>query len=149
MNYEIIRLTPKGTKNQLARVVPLNPMLKKMLIRFHNRNQEKGIKTLWVFLNEDLTDRIKSFRKSWLTDCTELGKPELWFHDLRRCGLRNLIRAGINEAVAMGIGGWKTHSAMKRYEVVDEDVLKNAMQKVFQLLREDGSKNGPIMEPRE
>ena len=105
-----------------------------------------GIKTPWVFLNKALTDRVRTFRKSWNTACAKIGKPGLWFHDLRRCSLRNLIRAGVNEAVAMRIGGWKTHSAMKRYEIVDEDTLKRAMGKVFELFTDVRSNSSPNLQ---
>ena len=40
-------------------------------------------------------------------------------HDLRRTGARNLRREGLDTSVIMRIGGWKTDSVFRRYNIVD------------------------------
>jgi integrase len=47
-------------------------------------------------------------------------------YDLRRCAPRSLSRAGVPEAVAMGITGHKTRSMYRRYRIVDERDLREA-----------------------
>src|SRR5262249_61229787 len=60
------------------------------------------------------------FDAVWNAGCEAVGLPGLLFHDLRRSGARNYRKAGVDEDVIQRIGGWKTASMFKRYNVVDE-----------------------------
>ena len=73
---------------------------------------------------------VQDFRGTWKAITTAAGCHGLLFHDLRRSAVRNLIRAGVTEHVAMKISGHKTASVFRRYDIVDARDLADAAQKI-------------------
>ncbi len=120
----IVRLEPGETKNDEGRTVYMEPELWSLLENLHRK---KKTKCPYLFLLEK--HQILNFRKSWATACTKIGKPNLLFHDLRRSAIRNMVRAGVPERVAMAISGHKTRSVFDRYNIVSQDDLREAAQK--------------------
>ena len=72
---------------------------------------------------------VVDFRKSWLTACVKAGTPNLLFHDLRRSAVRNLIRAGVSQPVAMSISGHRTASMFMRYDITSEEDKREALRR--------------------
>jgi len=77
---------------------------------------------------------IRKLRRSWQTACRAAGLQGRLLHDFRRTAVRNLIRAGVQQAIAMKITGHKTDSIFRRYLIVDEELLAQATGAVAELL---------------
>ena len=71
---------------------------------------------------------IASFRKAWSTACKFANVPGRLFHGLLRCSARNLLAAGVPQAVAMKITGHKTDSMFRRYAIVTTDQQREALR---------------------
>ena len=126
----LIRLEEDQTKSSEARTIPLPDFLVDML-------EDVEPKTGAVFDTTNL-------RKAWQKACyaAGLGKLEevegrpdprytgLIIHDLNRSAIKNLMKAGVNEKVAMKISGHKTRDVFDRYHIVDTEDVVGAMRKV-------------------
>ncbi len=76
----------------------------------------------WVFNRNG--HQVSWYYDGWRTACEKAGVPGRLLHDLRRSAVRNLVRAGASEQVAMSITGHKTRSVFDRYHIVSNDQVE-------------------------
>lgn len=121
MREGVVRLEPGETKNDEGRDVYMLPVLKDVLKeQFKNRRLD----CRYVFNHDGKP--LGDFRDSWKSACAKAGFPDMLFHDLRRTAIRNMVRAGTPERVAMMISGHKTRSVFDRYHIVSARDLQEA-----------------------
>lgn len=142
-----VRLDPGETKNEKGRTLYMN---EELLNEMHNLQSERRLGCPYLFHREGI--QIKGFRKAWDSACIKAGLweplrddnrdvvvvrnkkgeekivkvPTKIFHDFRRTAIRDMIRSGTPERVAMEISGHKTRSVFDRYNIVSEQDLKEA-----------------------
>ncbi len=104
--------SPSRSKNEELRgIVLTGDLLALSPFVFHRRGQ-----------------RIMAFRDGWADACEAAKAPGLLFHDLRRSAVRNLDKSGVSQAVARKISGHKTDSIFRRYRIVDEVDIEQALE---------------------
>jgi integrase len=127
-----VRLEPGTTKNDEARTFPLTAELRALLEaqRGYTDAVQKKAGAIIPHVFHRKGKAIKSFRKKWHRACTDAGQPDRIPHDFRRSTVRNLVRAGIPERVAMMLTGHKTRSVFERYNIVSETDLQDAARRL-------------------
>ena len=109
------------TKNKDSREVY---MTDEVLKEMHNLHSKRILGCPLVYHHKG--KRINDFYKVWKRTCTKIGLKGKIFHDFRRTAIRNMVRAGINESVAMKVSGHRTRSVFQRYNIVSPQDLKEA-----------------------
>ena len=138
----VITLARKNSKNKKGRTLVLVGDLKAVIIR---RLAKRLPSCPLVFHRQGKP--IKSFSKAFKTALKRIGVEGIVPHDMRRSGVRNLRRSGNDEHDCMEISGHKTRAVFDRYDIVDEDDQRRALERQQEYKRqqvEQGRKVVPI-----
>jgi integrase len=125
-----IRITT--SKNGEGRVLPMDDLIAALLEKrwaareFQDFRGEPGLSTL-VFHSQGR--RIGNFTKAWRAACKVAKVPGKLFHDLRRTAVRDMIRGGVSQHVAMAISGHKTPSMFQRYNITSAEDKLDALRR--------------------
>ena len=129
---ETITLRAEDSKNGEGRTIALEGELAELIERRREARKVKDKKgnlvTVSAYIFHKKGKPVGEFRKSWATACKFANVPGRLFHDLRRCAARNLLAAGVPQAVAMKITGHKTDSMFRRYAIVTVDQQREALK---------------------
>jgi hypothetical protein len=120
-----IRLNSGETKNDEGRVLIMTQR-----VRWFLTQCVAGKKPDDYVFTRGSSKAVKDFRDAWKSVCDQAGCSSLLFHDLRRTAVRNMVRSGVPERVAMDISGHKTRAIFERYNIVSETDLKEAARKL-------------------
>jgi integrase len=138
----LFRLPRKSTKNKRPRTLVLVGELREIIER---RLADRRPDCPYVFHRNG--KQIKDFRKAFKAAAKLEGLDGLVPHDMRRSGIRNFIKAGVDESEGMSISGHETNSTYKRYGIIDEGMQRTALERVHeqqQREKEEGRKVIPI-----
>ena len=134
VNGCVVRLEPGTTKNDEGRTFPFgaHPRLGALMVAQMEHTlaiqKERGRIIRHVFHSDGAP--LGDFKKAWKDACKAAGCPGRLVHDLRRTAVRNLVRAGVSERVAMQLTGHQTRSVFDRYDIVSEADLTDAVKKL-------------------
>jgi integrase len=138
-----ITLPGRKSKNGKARPIYADDVIFKVLEEQKQKQIEDGAESFpFVFHRIRSTggsrterkenrhpERIGEFKKIWAKACKKTGFEGLLFHDLRRSGIREMVRSGYSERVAMEISGHKTRIVFDRYNIVSLEDQKAAAKR--------------------
>lgn len=134
-----VRLDPGSTKNGDGRVFPFTRELRRVLEAqqtiAHDLERARGIVARHVFCytigkkaGRHVTE--SAFIHQWWKARLTAGCPGRIPHDFRRTAVRNLVRAGVPERVAMQLTGHKTRAIFERYNITSPNDLREAAQRL-------------------
>ena len=119
----VIRLRSEHSKNKQPRTLMLVGGLLDVIRR---RAALRRLDCPSVFHRDGMP--LGDFRKAWARACKAAGLAGRHFHDMRRSAVRNMVRAGVPERVAMAISGHRTRAIFDRYNIVSEADLAAAAE---------------------
>jgi len=160
---DVIFLRAKNSKTRKPETIPLEGDLGEIIERRRAAailKSKDGEPRFAEYVFHDKGEPVGDFRKAWASACVAAGLGKMVcptcgseggerlcescevatrysgkiFHDFRRTASRNMIAAGVPQAVAMKITGHRTDSMFRRYAIVNEEQKREALAKTQQYL---------------
>jgi integrase len=131
------------SKNGSARKLPLDGELWTLIERRWTARQvqmKDGTTMLSAYVFHRKGEPVVDFKKRWAAACKAAHLPGKLFHDFRRTAVRNMVRAGVPQSVAMSISGHKTASMFERYNISSTADQVDALKKTAAYLAEQPTK---------
>jgi integrase len=128
----------ENAKSKKHRMLPVYGDMTDALRRQRAERDEKYPELEWVF-HDGSGSRLRTFYKAWASACKRAELGGSLFHDLRRSAVRNMVRAGIPEKVAMAISGHRTRHVFDRYNIVTDKDLAAAGEQMTRYLSSQGN----------
>ncbi|HJQ65214.1 MAG TPA: site-specific integrase, partial [Gemmatimonadales bacterium] len=127
----VVRLEPGTTKNGDGREFPFAqlPALKQLLERQLAGAEPVSAHTVFYGSTGRPLD-YKHLRLAWRAACKKAKLPGRLLHDFRRTAVRNLVRAGVPQVVAMSLTGHKTAAVFHRYAIVDGTLQREGVARL-------------------
>jgi integrase len=130
----VVRLEPRSTKNDEGRTFPFDALPELAALLRAQRERTTALERATGRVLPHVFHRdgqpIRYFRRAWLSACRRAGLVGMIPHDFRRTAVRNLVRAGVPERVAMQLTGHKTRSVFDRYNIVNERDLRDGVSRL-------------------
>jgi integrase len=159
----VIYLRAENSKTRKAETMPLEGELLDIIERRRAAailKDESGGSRFAEFVFHRKGEPVGDFRKAWASASVAAGLGKMVcpkcriecssttcddckvltrysgriFHDFRRTASRNMLAAGVPQAVAMKITGHRTDSMFRRYAIVNEEQKREAIAKTQQYL---------------
>jgi integrase len=160
---DVIYLRAENSKTRKPETIPLEGDLQDIIERRRAAailKGKDGATRFAEYVFHDKGEPVGDFRKAWASACVAAGLGKMVcpkcgtegaericescevetrysgkiFHDFRRTASRNMIAAGVPQAVAMKITGHRTDSMFRRYAIVNEEQKREALAKTQQYL---------------
>ena len=134
---DVIYLRAENSKTRKPETMPLEGDLEAIIERRREAQtieDKDGNKRFAEYVFHSNGNPVGDFRKAWATACKKANVAGRLFHDLRRTASRNMITAGVHQAVAMKITGHRTDAMFRRYAIVNEEQKREALAKTQQYL---------------
>lgn len=87
------------------------------------------VRRVWLGSADEICDRDTGLAVTEGEGKNKKVRPLRLIYDLRRAAVRNMVRAGVDPAIAMKLSEHRTRAIFDRHNIIDERDLRDAMEK--------------------